>query len=334
MNPAPTGRSSPGRSRTAAGGTGVPPRRGSRSSPPPFPAAPSGRTSSSQLSPPSTMGRRAPKRPTGPRLPPAATSCSAWTITRSSRPATPSPSASSPDPGSASSWSSVSVPTLGSTPIVASTRSAATSSSGLATCRRARGVPSRSPDGHEPPAAALPQSIGRSPAGSAGHLTVTSRTTPARGRVGLRARPDPDGLELLLRQQITALCSKQSSGDAARSSTIILPKAVSTECLLQHGTFESGRGQRGVRNGGFARVLGVCALAERDSARQHGDCPGAAGLSAQCGVEAGAQVGEPFGGFVGEDQAQVPAAAGPPAIHRGGGGLGTGEQPPGCFPRE
>jgi len=36
-------------------------------------------------------------------------------------------------PGPASSWSSVSVPTLGSTPIVASTRSAATSSSGLAT---------------------------------------------------------------------------------------------------------------------------------------------------------------------------------------------------------
>jgi hypothetical protein len=32
----------PWRSRTAAGGTGVPPRRGSRSSPPPFPAAPSG----------------------------------------------------------------------------------------------------------------------------------------------------------------------------------------------------------------------------------------------------------------------------------------------------
>ena len=57
------------------------------------------------------------------------------------------------------------------------------------------------------------------------------------------------------------------------------------------------------------------------------------GLSAQCGVEAGAQVGEPFGGFVGEDQAQVPAAAGPPAIHRGGGDLGAGEQPAGCFPR-
>jgi hypothetical protein len=55
-------------------------------------------------------------------------------------------------------------------------------------------------------------------------------------------------------------------------------------------------------------------------------------LSAQCGVEAGAQVGEPSGGFVGEDQAQVPAAAGPPAIHRGGGDLGAGEQPPGCFP--
>ncbi len=48
-------------------------------------------------------------------------------------PAAPSPSAWSPDPGSASSWSSVSVPTLGPTPIVASTRSAATSSSGLAT---------------------------------------------------------------------------------------------------------------------------------------------------------------------------------------------------------
>ena len=43
-NPAPAGRSSPWRSRTAAGGTAVPPRRGSRSSPPPFPAAPSGRT--------------------------------------------------------------------------------------------------------------------------------------------------------------------------------------------------------------------------------------------------------------------------------------------------
>jgi len=57
------------------------------------------------------------------------------------------------------------------------------------------------------------------------------------------------------------------------------------------------------------------------------------GLSAQCGVEAGAQVGLSFGGFVGEDQAQVPAAAGPPAIHRGGGDLGASEQPPGCLPR-
>src|SRR5262249_28050773 len=57
-----------------------------------------------------------------------------------------------------------------------------------------------------------------------------------------------------------------------------------------------------------------------------------AGMSAQCGVEAGAQVGEPFGGFVSEDQAQVPAPAGPPAIHRGGGDLGPSEQPPGYFP--
>jgi hypothetical protein len=78
--------------------------------------------------------------------------------------------------------------------------------------------------------------------------------------------------------------------------------------------------------------LGVCAVAERGSARQHGDCPGAARSSAQCGVEARAQVGEPFGGFVGEDQVQVPAAAGPPAVHRGGGDLGASEQPPGCFP--
>src|SRR6185312_13660055 len=70
-----------------------------------------------------------------------------------------------------------------------------------------------------------------------------------------------------------------------------------------------------------------------DSVQRYGDGSGAAGLSAQCGVEAGAQVGEPLGGFVGEYQAQVPAAAGSPAIHRGGGDLGAGEQPPGCFPR-
>src|SRR6516162_8080090 len=49
--------------------------------------------------------------------------------------------------------------------------------------------------------------------------------------------------------------------------------------------------------------------------------------SAQRGLEAGAQVSEPFGGFVGEDQTQVPAAAGPPAIHGGGGDLRAGEQP-------
>src|SRR6516165_7087066 len=55
-------------------------------------------------------------------------------------------------------------------------------------------------------------------------------------------------------------------------------------------------------------------------------------MSAQCGVEAGAQVGEPFGGFVGEDQAQVAATAGPPAIHWGGGDLSAIEQPPGYFP--
>ena len=54
-------------------------------------------------------------------------------------------------------------------------------------------------------------------------------------------------------------------------------------------------------------------------------------LSAQRDVEAGTQVAEPFGGFVGEDQAQVPAAAGAPAIHRGGGDLGPGEQPLGYF---
>ena len=76
----------------------------------PSPRPPSGHTSSRQLSPPSTMRRRAPKRPTGPRSPPSTTSCSAWTTTRSSRPTTPSPSAWSPDPGPASSWSSVSVP--------------------------------------------------------------------------------------------------------------------------------------------------------------------------------------------------------------------------------
>jgi len=33
-------------------------------------------------------------------------------------------------------------------------------------------------------------------------------------------------------------------------------------------------------------------------------------LSAQCGVEVSAQVGGPFGGFVGEDRAQVPVACG------------------------
>ena len=72
-----------GRSRTAACGTAAPPKRGSRSSPPPFPAAPSGCTSSRQLPPPSTMRRRAPKRPAGPRSPPSTTSYPACTTTRS-----------------------------------------------------------------------------------------------------------------------------------------------------------------------------------------------------------------------------------------------------------
>src|SRR5215475_13576349 len=79
------------------------------------------------------------------------------------------------------------------------------------------------------------------------------------------------------------------------------------------------------------RGLGVCVASERDSARWHWIARAMAGMSAQCGVEAGAAVGEPFGGFVGEDQAQVPAAAGSPAIHRGGGDLSASEQPPGYF---
>ena len=41
--------------------------------------------------------------------------------------------------------------------------------------------------------------LDRSPAGPVGHLTVTSRTTPASGESLARARPDPDGLEVLLR---------------------------------------------------------------------------------------------------------------------------------------
>jgi hypothetical protein len=116
----------------------VPPRRGSRSSPPPFPAAPSGRTSSRQLSPPSTMRRRAPKRPTGPRSPPLRRPAPLGR--RPGRRAQPRRrhqhgrrTPGRPRAGPASSWSGVSVPTLGSTPIVASARSAATSSSGLAT---------------------------------------------------------------------------------------------------------------------------------------------------------------------------------------------------------
>ena len=68
-------------------------------------------------------------------------------------------------------------------------------------CRRARGVPSRSPGRHEPPAAALPQSTGRSPAGPVGHLTVTSRTTPASRESWASGSTGPDGLEVLLRQQ-------------------------------------------------------------------------------------------------------------------------------------
>ena len=68
---------------------------------------------------------------------------------------------------------SVSKPTPGSTPTVASTRCAATSSRRLATMRRARGLPGRRPGGHQPPAAALPQPTGRSPAGAVGQLTAT-----------------------------------------------------------------------------------------------------------------------------------------------------------------
>jgi hypothetical protein len=118
-------------------------------------------TSSRQLSPPSTMRRRAPKRPTGPRSPPSATSCSAWTTTRSSRPTMPSPSAWSQDPGPASSWSSVSVPTSGQRRSSLLRGPRPPPRQGWPPCRRARGVPSRGPGAHEPPAAALPQSTGR-----------------------------------------------------------------------------------------------------------------------------------------------------------------------------
>src|SRR5579859_4141144 len=78
------------------------------------------------------------------------------------------------------------------------------------------------------------------------------------------------------------------------------------------------------RSGGLRQRLAGIGLLTRSvgTARDPGR------RSAQCGVEAGAQVDEPFGGFVGEDQAQVPAAAWPPAIHRGGGDLGAREQPP------
>ena len=53
--------------------------------------------------------------------------------------------------------------------------------------------------------------------------------------------------------------------------------------------------------------------------------PGTA-RSAEGGVEPGAQVAQPLDRLVGEHQAQVPLAAGPPSGHRGGRDLGPGEE--------
>ena len=118
---------------------------------------------------------------------------------------------------------------------------------------------SRSSGGHEPPAAALPQSTGRSPAGPVGRPSDSDFEdhTGLEGELGFGL----DRIRMALRSfsvnRDNRLCSKQYSGDAARSSTIILPTAVSTECLLRHGTFESGRGQRGVPNGGSRATAAI-----------------------------------------------------------------------------
>jgi hypothetical protein len=65
----------------------------------PSPAAPSGRTSSRQLSPLSTMRRRAPEATDWPQIAALYEVLLRLTTTRSSRPTTPSPSAWSPNPG-------------------------------------------------------------------------------------------------------------------------------------------------------------------------------------------------------------------------------------------
>jgi hypothetical protein len=71
MTAGPDGSLIPWRSRTAAGGTAVPPRRGPHSSPPPFPGGPIGPYQLHAAIAALHDERRAPKRQTGPRSPPS-----------------------------------------------------------------------------------------------------------------------------------------------------------------------------------------------------------------------------------------------------------------------